>query len=72
MKKAGPSDLEEGPCEQREGFNGRGSGLGIRGAASFGEWVWFKAEKEEPVGKGAELYVVTGIFGNWPVVGGGC
>lgn len=47
--------LEAGPCGQRAGFHGDGWGLGVRGVACFGVWAWFKAEKEEPVGKGAGL-----------------
>lgn len=71
MKKEEPSDLEEEPSGQWAGVNGYGWSLGICGAASFGELVWLKAEKEEPVEKGAELCVGTGIFGNWPEVEGG-
>lgn len=59
MKKAGPLDLEEEPHGQRAEFNGDGYPWG---RLFLGE-VWFKAEKEKPVEKGAELYVGTGIFG---------
>lgn len=42
-----------------EGFNVNGWGLEIRGPAPFEEWVWLEVEREEPVGKGAELCVGT-------------
>lgn len=55
VKEAGPAGLEAEPYGQWAEFNGDGWGLGVRGVAYFWVWAWFKAEKEEPVGKGAEL-----------------
>lgn len=69
-EEGGALHLWAEPFRQWAGFDGDGWGLAIRATASFWEWVWFKAGKEEPVGKGAELCVGTGIFGNWPEVGG--
>lgn len=60
IKKAGPLGPEEEPYGQRAEFNGDG----YPWSRLFLGEVWFKAEKEELVGKGAELCVGTGIFGN--------